>query len=108
MAPSHIESRDRTIRRRPSCPTGPAFPEALQTLVDQIERQLELELIVAAPPTTGPSWVPMAALGDPLDPEHLHQALDPAGRHAADVRLADHLDEGALGPRRSSSSQSGK
>jgi len=36
------------------------------------------------------------ALGDPLDPELTHQALDPARRDASYVGLADHLDERPL------------
>jgi hypothetical protein len=36
--------------------------------------------------------------GDPLDPQRSDQTLDPSGRHAAHVGLADHLDERALGP----------
>ncbi len=38
------------------------------------------------------------ALGDPLNAELPHQALDPSGRHATDVGLDDHLDEGPFGP----------
>src|SRR6266511_4293171 len=37
------------------------------------------------------------ALGDPLDPELPHQALDPTRRDASEVGLADDLDEGPLG-----------
>jgi hypothetical protein len=38
-----------------------------------------------------------AGLGDPLDPERPHESLDPPRRDASDVRLADDLDERALG-----------